>query len=255
MRKFISAQRLHDEASLVNKQLLSVFPFKQPVSSSLSHGFSDDKDVLKAIRLSTASLHSIETYDISGIAALLPPLHEDIFSSELLKDLELLYAQLYPHQSAAHVSPFYVCAGRAKLLDQVVGSIMNATSCNSSAVIMAYWPSKGSDLSSVDCTSLNVGTVHYFCRHKIALYDSDSKIVHKQHILAYVTWKQQHSRSDLFGTSATLCVNMDEQPSMCSFLPIQRIHSICAHCVLDVNSHGLNETVFVAVPVPMKFFL
>lgn len=129
---------------------------------------------------------------------------------------------------------------------------MNATSSNSSSVIAAYWPSRGNDLSTVNHSCLSIGRVQYFCKHKATFIDS-GKVKHCEHILAYVTWKQKHPREEWFGISATVCVDMDDAPSVCCFIPVQRIHAVCAHCVIDMDICGLKETVFIAVPIPMKF--
>ena len=243
--------RLRSEAALADTQLLSLLPSQQPSTSSLTSVPSED-DTLRMLKMSSSpltSIHSFENY--CGIAALLPPFREDVFASELVKELELLYKQLYPHRVVGRVSPFYVRSGRAALWNQVIGSVMNATSCNSSSVITAYWPSRGNDLSKTDDSRMRVGRVQYFCKHRASFCDSDTS----EHIFAYVAWKQKHPHEEWLGISATVCLNMDEAPSMCSFIPVQRIHAVCAHCVLDVDIHGLKENVFIAVPVPMKLSL
>ena len=84
---------------------------------------------------------------------------------------------------------------------------------------------------------------------------SSGQAKESEHIFAYVKWKQSHPHHDWFGISATVCVNMNEAFSMCSFLPVQRISSVCAFSVLDVDINGFTESVFVAVPIPIKFSL
>lgn len=50
-------------------------------------------------------------------------------------------------------------------------------------------------------------------------------------------------------------MNMHEPPSVCSFIPVQQIHSVCVHSIVDVEINSLHEKVFIAVPVPVKFYL
>ena len=32
---------------------------------------------------------------------------------------------------------------------------------------MAHWPARGNDLTSIDYSRMRVGTVHYYCKHKV----------------------------------------------------------------------------------------
>ena len=96
--------------------------------------------------------------------------------------------------------------------------------------------------------------MQYFCKHRVAFSD-ESVMKHCEHIFANVRWMQKHPHEGWYGISATVCFNMHEPTSMCSFIPVQRIHSVCAHGVLDVAIGGLNEKVFVAVPIPLKLSL
>ena len=252
MRKFINTQHLRSEAAMGNMEFLSLLPVpsKQTTSSLTSVSF-DEIDTLRILNFSSSPLNSIQSFGNSDSALLLPPYHEGILPAEKVKLLKLLYTQLYQSKVVSRVSPFYIRSGRASLCNQVIGSMMNAASCNSSSVIMAYWPSGGNDLSNIDYSRMHVGEVQYFCKHKVIFSDSDTI----EHILAYVCWKQKHPHQEWYGISATVCFNMNEPPSMCSFIPIQRVHSVCGYCVLDVDIHGLKEHVFIAVPVPLKFSL
>ena len=90
---------------------------------------------------------------------MLSPTHEDIFEADEVHCLEALYTQLYPQKVLASVSPFYVRSGRVSMCNQVIGSVMNATSAKSSSVVMAYWPSRGNQLSNIDYSRMKVGVV------------------------------------------------------------------------------------------------
>ena len=256
MRKFINSQQLRDHTALAHPQLLSLLPsFQQePTPSTPLIGFClNDSDVLKMLKISSSPIASIDTFENRGQAKLLPPLHQHVLKSEKVEDLQKLYSELYPEKEV-DVSPFCVRSGRAAICSQVIGSTMNAASCNSSSVISAYWKSTNTTLSNIDSTRLRIGRVNHFLKHQCRLSDA-SGIKRSEHIFAYVSWNQQHPHADWFGISATVCLNMHDPPSMCSFIPIQRIHAVCAHCVLDVDIHGMTERLFVAVPIPMKFCL
>lgn len=256
MRKFVNTQHLRSETALAKKEFLSLLPSEElSTSISLTTVSVDENETQKFLQYSTSPLTSIQSFESCGVVTLLAPLHEDVFDSEEVQQLELLYKQLYPHQVVVRVSPFYIRSGHASLYNQVIGSVMNATSSNSSSVIMAYWPTRGSVLSNIDYSRMKVGRVQYFIRHQAIFVDSDGSIKESQHIFACVSWKQSHPHLDWFGISATVCLNMNEAFSMCSFLPVQRIHAVCAHSILDIEINGPKENVFIAVPVPMKFSL
>lgn len=105
--------------------------------------------------------------------------------------LKKLYEQLYP-QSTVSVSPFYSCSGRVSLCEQVIGSMLHGSSANSSSVIMAFWPSSGCDLSTIDYSRMEVGIVQCHIRHHVLLINGDSAAgIKHEHVLAEVTWKQK----------------------------------------------------------------
>ena len=140
MRKFVNAQHLRSEGNLADAQLLSLLPSSQQTAKpTLTTVSINDTDTLQILRLSSSPLPSVQSFENRGIASLLPPLREDVFDSTMVKDLELLYTQLYPDKVVTRVSPFYIRSGRATLCSQVLGSTINAASSNSSSVIMAYW--------------------------------------------------------------------------------------------------------------------
>lgn len=103
-------------------------------------------------------------------------------------------------------------------------------------------------MSTIDYSRKRIGVVQYYLRHSIIFKQIDGTDEHVEHIFACVIWKQQHANAEWFGISATICLNSNEPSSMCSYIPIQRIHDLCAHCLLELNVLGYNETVFVAVP-------
>ena len=122
----------------------------------------------------------------------------------------------------------------------------------SSAVIMAYWPSRGQDLGSIDYSTMQVGTVQYFVRHQFHYCISGSCSYHEEVLLfACVKWKRLHTHFDWFGSSAIVCECIDEFEST-NFMPIQRIAQRCAYISMPVDFYSSTETVFIACPIPLK---
>ena len=153
-------------------------------------------------------------------------------------------------------SPFFQQCGRITLAGDLIGSVLNGASTVCSSVVMAYWPGRGDNVFNIDYSRMRVGVVQYFFKHSVVLYNGQTSTKHRmEHFFACIYWKERHPREDWFGISATVCVNMFEPLSTCNFVPVQRIASKCAHCVLDVDFCGTKETVFVACPIPIKYCL
>ena len=196
------------------------------------------------------SVSSFSTFHNTGVVKCLPPLPEDVFCLFLVNSSRILYAQLYPTCAITDISPFFGRCGRIALCGELIGSVMNSRSSNSSAVISAYWPARGHDISSTDYGKrMRVGVIQYFCKHQVTMH-TDGEVKDCEHEL----WKQQHPHEDHYGFSAAVCVNVFETPSVCN-LPVQRIHSICAHSTVGVAIQGIHENLFIAVPIPMRFCL
>ena len=73
-----------------------------------------------------------------------------------------------------------------------------------------------------------------------------------QHIFAYVFWKERHTHSNFYDSSATLCMTSSEATSLFLFIPVQCIYAIGASCVMKVDVSGFEELGFIAAPVPMR---
>ena len=126
-----------------------------------------------------------------GIAALRSPLYEGVFDSTVVDDLTTLYSALYPDRVFHRVSPFYEYSGRATLSTQLMGSVLNGSSCTSSSVIAAFWPGNSNDLSTIDYSRKRIGIVQYNLRHSIIIRKVDGTDEHAvEHIFACVIWKQ-----------------------------------------------------------------
>ena len=241
-----------------NPQLSSLLPMHGLFTDLVTPTFleMDDVHTLELLNMSSLPLPSIKSFGNQGVVKLLPPLHEDILYPEQASNLNSLYKQLYPNKVVLPTSPFYTHSGRVTLGNELIGSVMNATSCNSCSVIVAYWPSKGNTLSNITYSYRNVGVVQYYIKHQAKLKDTDvSAAFSDEHIFAYVLWKQEHTQKHWFGISAIVSQTINEAPSMCSFLPVQRVNAVCAYCTLNTSFDELTEEIFITIPLTTKFFL
>ena len=144
--------------------LLSLLPSFQQASTpstSLIGSCLNDSDILKMLKMASSPIVAIDTFENCGRAKLLPPLHQDVLMSEQVDDLPMLYRELYLEKEV-DVSTFCVHSGRAVVCNKVhvIGSTMNAGSCNSSSVNSAYWQPTNTTLSNIDSTRLRIGRVH-----------------------------------------------------------------------------------------------
>ena len=253
MRKFVYAQNLQGAKSKANLSILTAIKQQKIVSS---HG--EDETYFNTLNLSTMPLNDIQFFQSNKVIVMLPPFHEDTFCTEYLSNLESFYKMIYPNYTFEHISQFFVHCGRVTLCNQLIGSALNSRCSNSSSVIGAYWPTFRHDVQapSTDYNiKLRIGAIQYFFKHRVVASMPGKDIQHYEHKLAYVKWYQKHAHEDWYGSSAVVCNNTNDRDSPCSFIPIQRIHAVCAHCILNTEIAGVSENVFVAVPIPTKFYL
>ena len=142
MRKFVKAQKLHGAKLKANSELLLTLDSRHVSTSAASQltvsTAAGSGNCLEMLNLSLLPPDRIPSFQRSSSVTMLPPFHEDIFSAELLKDLESFYKMLYPTYDIESVSPFFVRCGRVTLCEQVIGSVMNSRCSKSSSVITAY---------------------------------------------------------------------------------------------------------------------
>ena len=260
MRKFIYSQLLHGTKHRAQLDFISLLPggdFDSSGPSILTEPIIDDLDCLSLLNTSISSLpNSALSFETNHNISLLSPSRRCVFLSSTIKQLEQLYKQLYPSRASVCVSPFHVRAGRAMVYGEVLGSMLNATSYNSGSVILAYWPAQDGPITNVDTTRLRVGSVQYYIKLCVSYSTDDSSQCFKcEYIFAFVQWRRQHPHESWFGVSAVICSVEFENLSMYSYIPVQRIHSIGVHGIIQLNISGLEETVFVAIPAPLRLSL
>lgn len=116
-----------------------------------------------------ALVHEVSTFLITA----LHPLSQKGLSSDELRNLKVVYTQLYPDKQIEHMSNIHLRANKAVIAEEIVGS---ACSCNKKAsVIGAYWPSRGLSPSTIDYTQLNIGVTQYYLKHIVSMKDNCRK--------------------------------------------------------------------------------
>ena len=70
----------------------------------------------------------------------------------------------YPNTATELVPVTYSLYGRVTLYGHVIGSVLPGGNNNSSSVILAFWPTKGDNITSFDHTALSIGVVQHFIK-------------------------------------------------------------------------------------------
>jgi len=227
---------------------------QQQESNTSRSSIIKDSIHLEILKVSTIPVSDATWFHSSEAVVMLRPYREDIFCAQILHDLELFYEMIYPFSTFQHILPFYVQCGRVTLCNQLIGSVLNSRCSNSSAIICAHWPETVNDVQTNDYNiKPRIGRVEYFCKHRIIASMPGKQQQEYEHILAYVKWYQSHPNSDFYGSSAIVCKNTHKEGSSCSFIPVQRIHAVCAYCELDIEIANVLEDVLIAIPLPAKF--
>ena len=255
MRKFLMDQAVQSLNVSPQDPFYSLLPSRSE-SANLTVVVSDicstGTSALNTVCLHKEELHLIDSF-VNGIVILLPPFRE-VFESSEVQHLTMLYNPLYPSKHVSHFPHYYELCGRVTLAGDLIGSVLSGGNQISSSVIMAFWAGSGNNLLSIDYDQMRVGIVQKFIKHTVT-FSSEKHPEKAEHIFAYVKWKKVHPFCDFFGLSATVCIDLFEPPGVCSFLPVQRIACRAAHAVMQVNFGSLKESVFVACPIPIYFYL
>ena len=251
MQRFSEHQAIYSE-DIAFEQFKSILPHNQQQedrSRTISNSFF-------LLHYSNDPLETIETFawikDMNAVLPL-PPYFEEVFSTEEADQLSNLYHQLYLNQgiTPSEILVTHYKFGRVLFAGDLIGSNMPGRNSNSSAVVMAYWPNRVEDLSTIDYSTMQVGVVQYFSRHKFC-YSISGNHEEEVHIFACVKWKRLHAHFDWFGSSAIVCESIDEI-EFTNFMPVQRIACRCAYISMPVDFHDITETVFIACPITMKY--
>ena len=209
---------------------------------------TDTNTSLHAISLSADKLDNISSFILDESVSVLPPYTEQILDAEYVSLLSAVYSQLYPDKVFSRLRPFIQRYGCITLFNDIIGSCLPGRNNRKSSVIMAYWPTSGDALRSIECTTLSVGIVQYFIKHTVSsIQTPESNFQDYEHVFAYVHWKQKHPQNNWFGTFAIVCVDIDEPLSPTCFIPVQRNACRCAYAVIPVDFDGTVESVLLLV--------
>ena len=152
MKKFVTGQKLKGLSTNdgIDASIRALLPIKTIdidfFSSSTSIAAPEIEECAYDYVLS--SLDALKFYDVQFVQCL-PPAKEKFLSSNLLNCLKCIYEQLYSASTVIYAPPFYTCYGRVTLYGDVIGSVLNRVSSQSSSVVMAYWPRYGSDITVI----------------------------------------------------------------------------------------------------------
>lgn len=256
MTRFLKTQMIQSLAtSIEDDNLLTILPNRsneESISRPISYFTTSDSDLVRLLKLSHSTLdleHCNYTDREHGILKLLNPTRESVFSAEEITHLTALYQQLNAHYTVQYVSPFYVYSGRVNFGGETLGSTLNNHSSILSSVLSAYWPIHGNDITVFDSGHISIGRVEFYFTHMVTLMNNNTcttEVVH--YTMASVQWMDHHNHSSRYGVSAVVCANFSRERSLCSYIPILRIAGKCASCHLSLD----DETVFVAIPIPLK---
>ena len=258
MRKFLLQQAVQSLNIIQDSPLFNIIPSNNELAevnlSILNFCFSSTM-TLNVLEFHRKKIDTISNFANNGSIVPLPPLRMCILNADEVEQLTMLYSQLYPGKSIHHLPHSYQRCGRVTLYGHLIGSTLPGGNNHASSVIMAFWPTNGTTLLPTDHQKMSVGIVQYFVRHCVHFKcDHNSKIDVLEHVFAYI-WKKVHPNHHFYGCSATVSENIYELPSMCSFLPVQRIACLAAHAVLTVKLGPMEENVFVSCPIPIRYYL
>ena len=171
MRRFLTSQSVKSLSKFVDEELSSLLPNNTITSPA---PLLADSVAIKLLNMSNCRVSSFSSID--NVVELLPPLHENVFCAELMEQLEIIYRQLYTTSyDISLLSPFYLRSNRIRLAGALIGSDNNAASATTSFVIMAYWPTRGEDLNVIDNSSMHVGVVQYYFRHRAEVCNKENQ--------------------------------------------------------------------------------
>ena len=98
-------------------------------------------------------------------------------------------------------------------------------------VVNAYWPSNSTVINTDRCFTLCIGEIQYFVKYFVSFLDEQGT---KKHLFAYVHRFKRHENFDWFGSSAVVCSPFKEEDESYSFIPVQRIISLCIHGTIHI---------------------
>ena len=243
MKKFIRHQatkRVSSKDELFSEEVCEALDFE--TRGSVQETEYEHTDTLNILKMSTTFDFTSLSFEVSKTSFIkpLPPMHEKVLSTLAADRLRKMYEQLYPNITITFFPLMYLHCKRVMIGKESLGP----------EVVMAYWPGTGSSLCNINRSACRVGIMKYFIKHTIKVASNKHLL---SHVFCYITWKQTHPLSDWYGKSAIVSSTLNEVEDACCFMPVQRVAFRCASGKLDVDFGDMNESVFVASPVAIKF--
>ena len=90
----------------------------------------------------TDPINEITSFKITECVKPLHPLCKMVLSMNEIKNLEMIYKQLYPTKVTENISHFTFKANKVVLNNEIIGSVCSRS--KKASIIGAYWPSEGS---------------------------------------------------------------------------------------------------------------
>jgi len=182
---------------------------------------------------------SVVDYTSADYQLPLGPVKEDILVESEFLDLKTMFQELYKDCKVTILS---LCE-RHKRIKQ--GQTVLRGSVDNGSVIVACWYEDGA-ISSIGMD--RVGNIDDIITVEAAIcrYGKKKKVVHH---LAYVTWFKLHPEKDHYGKPVTVWQVATEPPGPASYMPLQRIKSVCVNTTQVVDFGRLNENVLVVAPL------
>ena len=254
MRKFLNHQKAKDLHFPQEYSKFNDFLLKCNKTSGSLYNTSSPECALIMKHMSTAPLNEIDSFKIGNgdSCKALNPKSKRVFKVDELKQLEIIYKQLYPNKQIESISHFYTYTTKAIINNEIAGSVF--TRNKKAAVIGAYWPHEGSTLECIDYTKLQIGTIQNFIEHKITVKDNDGTKLEINHLLCYVKWLIPHPEYNWFGNSVVVSYLSESNNGATNYMPIQRVVCRCAHTSMELESSG-TEQVHVAIPLVRNYYL
>ena len=208
MKKFIKSQYIDSLShKITDTELIQLIRTKESDEVALS--IFQDNDVLNLLQLSHGPFQPVMlSYCDNVHIKRLGVGKECLFSSLEIKHLHGVYSQLNPGKTIEYVSPFYHRYGKVSIGGDILGSVLNSHSAQSSSVIAAFWGTFGHDINRFTQSERSIGKVQYYIHNAVTIKDEISgKSTVVNFTLAYVLWKEYHHQNSLYGISATVCAN------------------------------------------------
>ena len=183
----------------------------------------------------------------------IPPGREKYLPEEARELLTEMYSVLYGLEKVVHVPLRYEQFHSVEVFNEMYTSAGSRTT--RSAAIIAAWPSPGGILTSRKPShdDIRVGIVQHFLQHtpsvKVSTDERAQTTEKRQHILAKVSWFQDHPQKYLLGNGIILSATVCQTSYSATFIPISRIISRCAIVKRRLQMSYGEDLLCVAIPL------